>query len=119
MIPKQPEQSIIVYRDPIRSFNDILLIVKQQNKDELSFKVGRLVFDTYQEGEISNPTIQLSKRDAQEIMDALWSFGIRPSEYSSENYIQSVEKKYSDIKDLLVRQMDLTETLINDKSITR
>jgi hypothetical protein len=62
--------------------------------------VGGLVKQEYKDGEyISEPTLRLKNQEAQELMDALWHVGLRPSEGTgSAGSLAATERHLKDMQ---------------------
>lgn len=57
-----------------------VMVVRREIGGEWKEYVVRKTLEPHTEGdEVSEPTFALAKTEAQELMDALWSAGVRPS----------------------------------------
>ena len=64
-----------------------------------------VVFRVVEDGEEVDPTLRLSRDSAQELMDALWSAGLRPTEGSgSAGSLAATERHLADMRGILQKQ---------------
>lgn len=87
---------VLAYRRPWRS--DIELLFKFD--DHRGRHVAQpLVMALEPEGQISQPTVVLPNKDAQDLMDELWRCGLRPSEGTgSAGSLAATEKHLKDMQ---------------------
>ena len=87
-------------------------IYERLQNGDISLLSG-LQFTTHHEAEIVEPqeAIQLQRETAQQLMDALWQCGLRPSEGSgSAGSLKATESHLKDMQELSRRLLGIVET---------
>ena len=87
-------------------------IYERLQNGDISLLSG-LQFTTHHEAEIVEPqeAIQLPRETAQQLMDALWQCGLRPSEGSgSAGALKATENHLKDMQDFSRRLLGMVET---------
>ena len=87
-------------------------IYERLQNGDISLLSG-LQFTTHHEAEIVEPqeSIQLQRETAQQLMDALWQCGLRPSEGSgSAGSLKATESHLKDMQELSRRLLGIVET---------
>lgn len=87
-------------------------IYERLQNGDISLLSG-LQFTTHHEAEIVEPqeAIQLPRETAQQLMDALWQCGLRPSEGSgSAGSLKATESHLKDMQELSRRLLGIVET---------
>ena len=87
-------------------------IYERLQNGDISLLSG-LQFTTHREAEIVEPqeAIQLPRETAQQLMDALWQCGLRPSEGSgSAGALKATEAHLKDMQDFSRRLLGMVET---------
>lgn len=78
--------------------------------------VGRLQFEEIPDGVYEEPTAVIDNTAAQELMDALWYCGIRPSEGSgSTGSLRATEKHLEDMRKIAFSQLFVDGVVVTDK----
>ena len=69
-----------------------------------------LTFESYENGEIAKPFLQLSIHTAQQLMDELWQCGLRPTEGTgSAGSLKATENHLADMRKIVFKQLNLKE----------
>ena len=64
-----------------------------------------VVFNEVEAGALIDPALRLTRDSAQELMDALWSAGLRPTEGSgSAGSLAATERHLADMRGILQKQ---------------
>ena len=72
------------------------------------FQVKELVFTAVAEDEYTPATAALKPQEAQELIDALWDAGLRPSEGSgSAGAMLATQHHLADMRKLVAKQLDV------------
>jgi hypothetical protein len=84
-------------------WNGVDILFRQGN----AFGV-RILMEVKKEGEIIEPTIRISRSEAQTLMDDLWSCGLRPTEGSgSAGAMKAVESHVNDLRKIAFKALDI------------
>lgn len=67
--------------------------------------VATLTLSPHQDGDYAEPTARLTRSEAQELMDALWRVGMRPSNGAGNvGQLAATEKHLEDMRRLVFRE---------------
>jgi hypothetical protein len=97
------EMKIYAERRPFGRGIDLSLGVFQ--RDHKMAVARPLVMETIEEGDIAPPFMTLKQTDAQQLMDELWTCGIRPSEGSgSAGSLAATVRHLEDMRRLVFKE---------------
>lgn len=95
----------MIDRTLIRSYmppwGDRIQILISKHEDNVIYIAKEIVWEKAIDGQLFDPTLYLFREDAQELMDRLWSCGLRPTEGSgSAGALQATQNHLKDMQKL-------------------
>lgn len=81
-----------------------LLIGDRDHAGRLTHYVDNMTLIEHQGGVIMEPSLRMNKREAQELLDALWGAGVRPSNgEGNAGQLGATEKHLEDMRKLVFK----------------
>lgn len=99
----------MIFADKRPYNNDIEIWIEKDHVPGDSIQiVTDFILETAEEGANRSPSMLLSIRNAQILMDALWGCGLRPSQGSgSAGSLSATQKHLEDMRKIVSKQLDI------------
>jgi hypothetical protein len=88
--------------------DSVSILIEERTTDNRRSVATNITMATVKEGEMIQPSMELSKTSAQLLMDDLWHAGLRPSEGSgSAGSLRATERHLSDMRKIVSKNLEV------------